>query len=146
MLVGFTITNFNGKEEETLAFLKEICVVSRPGLLEGIVASGPGVHIYPTGIITEELLNSQPFSYSPINTVDGHKLLISCSDFMLEVPIQQDIHRISPADYFYVNNVTPYEEWVRRGFIRVIDGSNWILSSGFWNDSGYWDDTALWLD
>lgn len=145
MLVGFTITNFNGRQEETLDFLKEICVVSRPGLLEGIVAAGAEVNIYPTGQITEELLHSQPFSYRPIYTVAGKKLLVSCSDFMLEVPIVHETHRIKPADYFFVDNLLPYNEWIKRGFVRVIDGSNWVLGSGFWNDSGYWDDTALWL-
>lgn len=24
--------------------------------------------------------------------------------------------------------------------------SNWLLSTGFWNDSGVWDDTATWID
>ncbi len=24
--------------------------------------------------------------------------------------------------------------------------SNWILSTGFWNDSGVWDDSAVWID
>jgi len=24
--------------------------------------------------------------------------------------------------------------------------SDWLLSTGFWNDSGVWDDTATWID
>ena len=24
--------------------------------------------------------------------------------------------------------------------------SNWILTTGFWNDSGIWDDSAAWTD
>jgi hypothetical protein len=24
--------------------------------------------------------------------------------------------------------------------------SNWILTTGFWNDNGVWDDTANWID
>ena len=25
-------------------------------------------------------------------------------------------------------------------------GSNWILTTGFWNDTGIWDDSANWID
>jgi hypothetical protein len=28
----------------------------------------------------------------------------------------------------------------------VGDGTDWILSTGFWNDNGTWDDTANWID
>ena len=140
MIIGFTITDYNGYEQEALDFLKEYCVVNQPGLLESIVASGPGVNIFPTQILTEEILDAQPFSYEPITTLGGVQLLISGVNFVLEVPIGDEIQRIKPADFFYVESAEAYLKYINKGFLVVIGQSLWILYTGFWVDSNFWDD------
>jgi hypothetical protein len=33
-----------------------------------------------------------------------------------------------------------------QGLGGVPNPSNWILTTGYWNDSGIWDDNEYWID
>lgn len=30
--------------------------------------------------------------------------------------------------------------------IDIVPSSNWILTTGFWNDGGIWEDSNIWID
>lgn len=140
MIVGFTITDYNGYEQETLEFLREVCVVNQKGVLEALVASGPGVNIFPTQRLTEEILDAQPFSYTAITTIEGFRLIISKVSFVCEVPMGDGVQRIKPAEYIYVKNSENYNTFISRGFLELVGQSLWLLYNGIWNDCDYWDD------
>jgi len=39
-----------------------------------------------------------------------------------------------------------FSNWSAPLYGVVAPSSDWLLSTGFWNDSGVWDDTATWID
>ena len=152
MIVGFTITDFNGHEAEAIEFIRKVCVLENPEVAKNIVAAGVGVSVYSPNL-TRELLNSQPFSCTPIETQAGRFLLVSNVDFLLEFSYADNVVRLEPTHYIYIPvsqaKTKNIAELHKKNLIVLIpdptDGTaNRILETGSWNDNGIWIDSLEW--
>lgn len=152
MIVGFTITDFNGCEQEAVEYIQRVCILESPDIAQNIVAVGPGVNIFSKAIVLSEL-QSQPFSAIPIETRNDKYLLVSLVNFNLELLYNSGILRLVPTEYIYIqpNEVSQFEEYISQGLVKLIPeinlgGQKWILDEGSWNDSGIWVDSDFWRD
>lgn len=152
MIVGFTITDFKGHESDAVEFIKRVCILESPDIAQNIVNEGPGINIFSASITAGELA-AQPFSSTPIETVDGKYLLVSIVNFNLELLYNGRILRLVPTEFIYIQSqeVAQFEKYIAQGLVRLIpefpkDGSKWILAWGNWNDDGVWVDSDYWRD
>lgn len=153
MIVGFTITDFKGHEKEAVAYIQKVCILESPEIAQNIVDEGAGVNIFSKAIVLSEL-RSQPFSSTTIETQDGKYLLVSAVNFNLELLYNNNILRLVPTEYIYIEpeEVPQFEEYISQGLVKTIpeftgvEGSDWILANGFWNDGGVWVDSDFWRD
>lgn len=152
MIVGFTITDFKGHEQEAVEYIQKVCILESPDIAQNIVDVGPGVSIFSKAIVLSEL-QSQPFSATPIETQDGKYLLVSLVNFNLELLYNSSILRLVPTEYIYIepDEVSQFEEYISQGLVKLIPeinlgGQKWILDEGSWDDSGIWVDSDFWRD
>lgn len=154
MIVGFTITDFNGYEDEAIKYIQRVCVLEDPRVAKNIVAAGSGVNVFAQNIELSDLL-MQPFLATPIETQDGKFLVVSAVNFNLELLYNGSILRLVPTEYVYIapNEVSQFLQYAEQKLIKfypdvVSDGeeSKWILNEGLWNDSGVWVDLDSWRD
>lgn len=152
MIVGFTITDFKGHEQEAVEYIQKVCILESPDIAQNIVDVGPGVNIFSKAIVLSEL-QSQPFSATPIETQDGKYLLVSLVNFNLELLYNSSILRLVPTEYIYIepDEVSQFEEYISQGLVKLIPeinlgGQKWILDEGSWDDSGIWVDSDFWRD
>ena len=61
MIIGFTITDFNGHEDDAIKYIKKVCVLEDPKVAENIVAAGTGVNVFAQNITLSDL-KMQSFS------------------------------------------------------------------------------------
>lgn len=152
MIVGFTITDFKGHEQEAVEYIQKVCILESPDIAQNIVDVGPGVNIFSKAIVLSEL-QSQPFLTTPIETQDGKYLLVSLVNFNLELLYNSSILRLVPTEYIYIepDEVSQFEEYISQGLVKLIPeinlgGQKWILDEGSWDDSGIWVDSDFWRD
>lgn len=152
MIVGFTITDFKGHEQEAVEYIQKVCILESPDIAQNIVDVGPGVNIFSKAIVLSEL-QSQPFLATPIETQDGKYLLVSLVNFNLELLYNSSILRLVPTEYIYIepDEVSQFEEYISQGLVKLIPeinlgGQKWILDEGSWDDSGIWVDSDFWRD
>lgn len=154
MIVGFTITDFNGHEDEAIKYIRRVCVLEDPKVAENIVAVGTGVNVFAQNVTLSDL-KMQPFSATPIETQDGKFLVVSAVNFNLELLYNGSILRLVPTEYVYItpDEVSQFLQYAEQKLIKfypdvVSDGeeSKWILNEGLWNDSGVWVDSDFWRD
>lgn len=152
MIVGFTITDFKGHEQEAIEYIQKVCILESSDIAQNIVDAGPGVNIFSKAIVLSEL-QSQPFSATAIETQDGKYLLVSGVNFNLELLYNSRILRLVPTEYIYIepNEVSQFEEYISQGLVKLIPeinlgGQKWILDEGSWDDSGIWVDSDFWRD
>lgn len=152
MIVGFTITDFNGHEQEAIDYIQRVCILESPDIAQNIIDAGPGVNIFSKAIVLEEL-QSQPFSSTTIETQDGKHILVSAVNFNLELLYNSSILRLVPTEYIYIEpgEVPQFEEYMWQGLVKLIPeinagGKPWILDEGSWDDSGIWVDSDFWRD
>lgn len=152
MIVGFTITDFKGHEQEAVEYIQKVCILESSDIAQNIVDAGPGVNIFSKAIVLSEL-QSQPFSATAIETQDGKYLLVSGVNFNLELLYNSRILRLVPTEYIYIepNEVSQFEEYISQGLVKLIPeinlgGQKWILNEGSWDDSGIWVDSDFWRD
>lgn len=152
MIVGFTITDFKGHEEEAVEYIQKVCILESPDIAQNIVNAGPGVNIFSKAIVLSEL-QAQPFSATPIETQDDKYLLVSLVNFNLELLYNNNILRLVPTEYIYIDSdeISQFEEYISQGLVRLIPevnlgGKKWILDKGSWDDSGIWVDEDFWRD
>ena len=152
MIVGFTITDFKGHEQEAVEYIQKVCILESPDIAQNIVDAGVGVNIFSKSIVLSEL-QLQPFSATTIETQDGKYLLVSEVNFNLELLYNGGILRLVPTEYIYIepNEVSQFEEYISQGLVRLIPeinlgGQKWILEEGSWDDSGIWVDSDFWRD
>ena len=154
MIVGFTITDFNGNEDEAIKYIQRVCVLEDPKVAENIVAVGVGVNIFAQNVTLSDL-KMQSFSATPIETQDGKFLVVSAVNFNLELLYNGSILRLVPTEYVYItpDEVSQFLQYAEQKLIKfypdvVSDGeeSKWILDEGLWNDSGVWVDSDFWRD
>ena len=154
MIVGFTITDFNGHEDEVIKYIQRVCVLEDPKVAENIVAAGTGVNVFAQNITLSDL-NKQSFSATPIETQDGKFLVVSAVNFNLELLYNGSILRLVPTEYVYItpDEVSQFLQYAKQKLIKfypdvVSDGeeSKWILDDGLWDDSGVWVDSDFWRD
>lgn len=152
MIVGFTIIDFKGHEQEAVEYIQKVCILESPDIAQNIVDVGPGVNIFSKAIVLSEL-QSQPFSATPIETQDGKYLLVSLVNFNLELLYNSNILRLVPTEYIYIepDEVSQFEEYISQGLVKLIPeinlgGQKWILDEGSWDDSGIWVDSDFWRD
>lgn len=152
MIVGFTIDDFNGHEQEAVDFINRVCILEDPNIARNIVEAGPGVNIFSKAVTLSEL-NAQPFSATPIETRDGKYILASAVNFKLELPYNGTTLRLFPTEYIYIDprEVSQFEECLAQKVVAVIPevtlgGEKWILGEGLWDDSGIWLDSDYWRD
>ena len=150
MIVGFTITNFNGHEADAVRFIQSVCILERPEIAENIVRVGVGVNVYSFNL-TRALLDSQPFSTTPIETRDGNCLMVSNVDYLLEFSYLGNIVRLEPTQFIYVpyEDVPQFKELSMKRFVKFIPDANTslgnrIFETGFWDDNGFWIDSLIW--
>ena len=84
MIVGFTINDFNGHEEDAIRFIQEVCILEDPQIAKNIVEAGTGVNIY-SNALHSEILSSLPFRVTPIELEAGKYILVSIVNFNLEL-------------------------------------------------------------
>lgn len=152
MIVGFTINDFNGHEEDAIRFIQEVCILEDPQIAKNIVEAGTGVNIY-SNALHSEILSSLPFRVTPIELETGKYILVSIVNFNLELLYNNRILRLVPTEFVYVlpSEVEQFEEYVKQGLVRFIpevnkSGSKWILNKGYWDDNGVWIDSEYWKD
>ena len=153
MIVGFTITDFNGHEQDAIEYIQKVCILESPDIAQNIVDAGPGVNIFSKAIVLEEL-NAQPFATETIETQDGKYLLVSSVNFSLELLYNNNILRLVPTEYIYIepDEVVQFEEYISQGLVKLIPeinlvgGQKWILDEGYWDDGGIWVDSDFWRD
>lgn len=154
MIVGFTITDFNGHEDEAIKYIQRVCVLEDPKVAENIVAVGTGVNVFAQNITLSDL-KTEPFSATPIETQDGKFLVVSAVNFNLELLYNGSILRLVPTEYVYItpNEVSQFLQYAEQKLIKfypdvVSNGgeSKWILDEGLWNDNGVWVDSNFWRD
>lgn len=152
MIVGFTITDFKGHEQEAVEYIQKVCILESPDIAQNIVDAGVGVNIFSKSIVLSEL-QAQPFSATTIETQDGKYLLVSEVNFNLELLYNGSILRLVPTEYIYIepDEVSQFEEYISQGLVKLIPeinlgGQKWILDEGSWNDSGIWVDSDFWRD
>lgn len=150
MIVGFTITDFNGHEADAVRFIQSVCILESPEIAENIVRVGVGVNVYSFNL-TQALLDSQPFSTSPIETRDGNCLMVSNVDYLLEFSYLGNIVRLEPTQFIYVpyEDVPQFKELDMKRFVKFIPDmdatiGNRIFETGFWDDNGFWIDSLIW--
>lgn len=152
MIVGFTITDFKGHEQEAAEYIRKVCILESPDIAQNIVNVGPGVNIFSTAIVLSEL-QEQPFSAKPIEIKDDKYLLVSAVNFNLELLYNNNILRLVPTEYIYIepNDVLQFVDYINQGLVKLIpeinlSGKKWILTEGFWDDNGIWVDSNIWRD
>lgn len=156
MIVGFTITDFNGHEKDAVKFIRKVCILEDPSIADNIVSAGVGINIY-SKCLSQELLDSQPFSCRTINTIEGKFLVASAVDFPLELKYGNDLlAKLQPTEYLYVDerDIKPFVTYMKQGLVVVIPkpigdtpiDNDWILAHSIWNDEGIWVDTEIWRE
>lgn len=152
MIVGFTITDFKGHEQEAVEYIQKVCILESQDIARNIVDVGPGVNIFSKAIVLSEL-QSQPFSATPIETQNGKYLLVSLVNFNLELLYDSGILRLVPTEYIYIepDEVSQFEEYISQGLVKLIPeinlgGQKWIIDEGSWDDGGIWVDSDYWRD
>ena len=155
MIVGFTITDFNGHEDDAVEFIRKVCILESPDIAENIVLAGAGsVNVFTSAVTLQEL-QKQPFSCTPIETQDGKYLVASAVNFFLELTYNNTPLGLQPTEYLYVEpeELPQFYEYYRQGLVRTfpdieigLGDSNWILAAGYWNDGGEWIDGETWRD
>lgn len=152
MIVGFTITDFKGQEQAAVEYIRKVCILETPDIAQNIVDAGPGVNIFSDAITLSEL-RAQPFSADTIEVQDGRYLVVSAVNFNIELLYNGEILRLTPTEYIDVSpeEVSQFKEYLGNGIIAIIpeipvDGKEWILSDGSWNDEGIWDDSNFWRE
>lgn len=152
MIVGFTVTDFKGHEQEAVAYIRRVCILEDSEIAQNIVAAGPGVNVFSSAIILSEL-EAQPFEAVPIETQNGKFLLISSVNFNLELIYNSNTLRLVPTEYIYIepNEVSQFTKYIGQGLVRTIPeislvGQRWILNMGSWDDGGIWVDSDFWRD
>lgn len=152
MIVGFTITDFKGHEQEAVEYIRKVCILESSDIAQNIVNVGPGVNIFSTAIVLSEL-QEQPFSAKPIEIKDDKYLLVSAVNFNLELLYNNNILRLVPTEYIYIepNDVLQFADYINQGLVKLIPEINlsdkkWILTEGFWDDNGIWVDSNIWRD
>lgn len=152
MIVGFTITDFKGHEQEAVEYIRKVCILESSDIAQNIVNVGPGVNIFSTAIVLSEL-QEQPFSAKPIEIEDDKYLIVSAVNFNLELLYNNSILRLVPTEYIYIepNDVLQFADYINQGLVKLIpeinlSGKKWILTEGFWDDNGIWVDSNIWRD
>lgn len=153
MIVGFTITDFNGHEQDAVEYIQKVCILESPDIAQNIVNAGPGVNVFSKAVVLDEL-NAQPFSATPIETQDGKYILVSAVNFNLELLYNNNVLRLVPTEFIYItpDEVSQFLSYIRQGLVKLIpdidltSGQKWILDSGSWDDNGIWVDLDSWRD
>lgn len=154
MIVGFTITDFNGHENDAIKYIQKVCILEDPKVAENIVNAGTGVNVFAQNITLSDL-KMQTFSSTPIETQDGKFLVVSAVNFNLELLYNGSILRLVPTEYIYItpDEVSQFLQYAEQKLVKfypdVVFGgeeSKWILEEGLWNDSGVWVDSDFWRD
>ena len=152
MIVGFTITDFNGHEDAAIEYIKKVCILESTDVARNIVEAGTGVNVFSNAITLSEL-EAQPFSATPIETQDGKYIITPIVNFNLELLYNSNTLRLVPTEYIYVpdKDVFQFETYIRQGLVKTIpkifsDELEWILETGDWNDNGIWINDKTWRD
>lgn len=152
MIVGFTITDYRGHRNEAIEFIRKVRILENPKIADNIVSAGLGINIFTESVSLAEL-KSQPFECSPIETRDGKYLVASAVNFNLELIYNNDVLRLVPTEYLYIepDEVPQFVRYIKQGLVRIIPELRdsdllWILETGQWNDNGIWIDNDVWKD
>ncbi len=154
MIVGFTILDYKGRQEQAVRFIQRYCLLESPEVAKNIVALGEGVNVF-TPNVDADLLSAQPFKCAPIAVEDGKLLVASAVNFNIEFIFNGNSVRLLPTQYFVIDgsDLSQVAPLVKRRLLRVYPdtgetygSSFWILSTGVWNDEGVWSDSQSWID
>nr|DAO11082.1 MAG TPA: hypothetical protein [Caudoviricetes sp.] len=154
MIVGFTILDYKGRQEQAVKFIQRYCLLESPEVAKNIVALGAGVNVF-TPNVDADLLSAQPFKCAPIAVEDGKLLVASAVNFNIEFIFNGNSVRLLPTQYFVIegSDLSQVATLVKRRLLRVYPdtggaygGNFWILSTGAWNDEGVWIDSQSWID
>ena len=153
MIVGFTVLDYRGHEEEAIKFIRKHVILRSPVIARNIVERGPGINIY-TRTITAELLNEQPFLAQLIELDKEHRMVISAVDFHVEILLPEGSLKLSPTEYVKIpyDDAAKYQKYVDTNHICMVPAyvkkgnGYWILRNSVWDDGGIWIDTETWND
>ena len=153
MIIGFSITNLNGHNQEAIEYIQKVCILESKQIAVNLVNSGK----YPINVfapyVTLAAEGSMPFDFTLIRTEPDKYIVTSVVNFMVELSFNQGSIRLLPTQYIHVTQeeigqLLPY---VRQGLIRTFpeydeNGAIWILETGYWNEEGIWIDMGDWND
>lgn len=162
MRVGYTIVSLQSvsQESEFERFLKDTLILEEgyAGNIARVLANGDSVNIYTYRDLSSFLGGQSSYAfkvnYADILVDDNQYLIASAVDFRLEVQFQGDLLVLEPTRYFITTESLARTLWkeISQGLLKAypslpsIEGSNWILENGNWNDSGVWMDEKTWKD
>ena len=153
MIVGFSITNLNGKHKEAIEYIQEVCILENKQIAVNLVNSGKlPINIFaPYVKLAAE--GTKPFTFSHIRTQEGKYIVASVVNFMIELPFNDSSIRLLPTQYAHVSqeDIGQLLPSVKQGLIRSFpeydeNGAKWILETGYWDDEGTWIDMGDWND
>lgn len=152
MIVGFVIESFLGHEDEAVAFIQRVCLLSDQSIAQSIVTAGPGVNIFSKGVTLEDL-QRQPFRCSPIMVEEGEALIATAVNFAVEVEGPKGPIRLLPSQYLKVSasEAIHFFTYEKQGLVKIFPEiedatKEWILRNGIWDDSANWKDSSNWKD
>lgn len=151
-VIGFTILNSEGHKDEILQFIREVCILDSDEVAQNIANAGDYINVYAKGL-TEEILVAQSFACAPIKTLLGSFVIVSNTNYILELPYNGGTIRLLPTEYKYIpiQDIGQFDQPIRQKLLKVFsEGTDedlrWILRDNFWDDFGMWVDTETWND
>lgn len=121
-LAGFRILDYNGHEEETIEFLKQVCIFEDEDTARNIVEKGADAINIFSKCISSDILNAQSFTWEPITVTGKYALLVSLVDFRLEISYNGTLYVLMPDDYIEMpaDDVQQFELFIKQGYLGAI--------------------------
>ena len=94
MIVGTVITNFNGKIDEAVAYLKRSLILDKPNRIIGILNSLGGDQVFIEGSYDATVLDEMGCTTEIFQS--DSPLLVSLVNHVLELPYSGGLLRVSP--------------------------------------------------
>lgn len=151
-VVGFVITDLKGYKREAADFIRTVCILEDPNVADNIVNAGEGLNIYSLSV-TQALLDAQPFDAEVIEREENEYLIVSATNFPVELEFQGELIRLQPTEFIRVSPlfIEEFDFYLNLGLVEQIPHEReitvkWILDNNVWDDSGLWIDSKTWND
>ena len=119
IVVGFTLGDIQGKEEELKSFLRKVTLM-RDKDIERIISNPEEVNIFTTWTSLGELAKL-PFNVTPITVAKGEYIIVTANYFVTEFYLGK-FYRLSPTDFIRVTDgdLFKFHKLVALGVVKVL--------------------------